>query len=110
MAEIPVRRCNPPLEFPAGKINDRLHILDGLLIAYLDLDEVIRIIREEDEPRAALMKRFGLSEIQANAILDLRLRNLAKLGEMKLRGEKDELEAEKADLEKPSAQRPVCKR
>ena len=88
------------LNFRLQKINDRLHILDGLLVAYLNLDEVIRIIREEDEPRQALMRRFALSDIQANAILDLRLRNLAKLEEMKLRGEKDELETEKADLEK----------
>ncbi len=88
------------LNFRLDKINDRLHILDGLLVAYLNLDEVIRIIREEDEPRQALMKRFGLSDTQANAILDLRLRNLAKLEEMKLRGEKDELETEKSDLEK----------
>ena len=94
--DVVTRRLNFRLE----KINDRLHILDGLLIAYLNLDEVIRIIREEDEPRPALMKRFGLSDTQANAILDLRLRNLAKLEEMKLRGEKDELETEKADLEK----------
>ena len=94
--DVVTRRLNFRLE----KINDRLHILDGLLTAYLNLDEVIRIIREEDEPRPALMKRFGLSDTQANAILDLRLRNLAKLEEMKLRGEKDELETEKADLEK----------
>ena len=94
--DVVTRRLNFRLE----KINDRLHILDGLLIAYLNLDEVIRIIREEDQPRPPLIKRFALSEIQANAILDLRLRNLAKLEEMKLRGEKDELETEKADLEK----------
>ncbi len=88
------------LEFRLEKINDRLHILDGLLIAYLNLDEVIRIIREEDEPKAVLMRAFKLTEVQANAILDLRLRQLAKLEEMKLRGEKDELEAERADIEK----------
>ncbi|GIS18711.1 MAG: hypothetical protein CM15mP120_06270 [Pseudomonadota bacterium] len=67
------------LNFRLDKINDRLHILDGLLIAYLNLDEVIRIIREEEKPRQELMARFKLSEIQANAILDLRLRQLAKL-------------------------------
>ena len=94
--DVVTRRLNFRLE----KINDRLHILDGLLIAYLKLDEVIPIIREEDQPRPALVKRFGLSDTQANAILDLRLRNLAKLEEMKLRGEKDQLETEKADLEK----------
>ncbi len=88
------------LSFRLQKINDRLHILDGLLIAYLNLDEVIRIIREEDEPKVALVNQFKLSEIQANAILDLRLRNLARLEEMKLRGEKDELDAERVDLER----------
>ncbi|MGE0625002.1 MAG: DNA topoisomerase IV subunit A [Pseudomonadales bacterium] len=88
------------LTFRLEKITDRLHILDGLLIAYLNIDEVIRIIREEDDPKAALMKKFKLSDIQATAILDIRLRQLAKLEEQKLRGEKDELEAEKADIEK----------
>ncbi|MGI9326098.1 MAG: DNA topoisomerase IV subunit A, partial [Pseudomonadales bacterium] len=90
------RRLNYRLE----KINERLHVLDGLLVAYLNIDEVIRIIREEDEPKASLMKAFKLSEIQAEAILNLRLRHLARLEEMKLQGEKDELSAEKADLEK----------
>ena len=70
---------------------DRLHILDGLLAAYLNIDEVIRIIREEDKPKPVLMKRFKLSDLQAEAILNLRLRNLAKLEEMKIRGEQDEL-------------------
>ena len=88
------------LEFRLEKINDRLHVLEGLLIAYLNLDEVIRIIREEDHPKDALMKAFKLSERQANAILDLRLRQLAKLEEQKLKGERDELEGEKADIEK----------
>jgi topoisomerase-4 subunit A len=87
------------LNFRLDKINDRLHILDGLLIAYLNIDEVIRIIRTEDDPKAVLMKKFKLSDIQAGAILDLRLRQLAKLEEIKLQGEKDELEAEKADIE-----------
>ncbi len=88
------------LTFRLEKITDRLHILDGLLIAYLNIDEVIRIIREEDEPKAALMKKFKLSDVQATAILDIRLRQLARLEEQKLKGEKDELEAEKADIEK----------
>ena len=88
------------LQFRLDKINDRLHILEGLLIAYLNIDEVIRIIREEEHPRDELMKRYALSEVQANAILDLRLRQLARLEEMKLKGEQDELEAEKAELEK----------
>jgi topoisomerase-4 subunit A len=88
------------LTFRLDRINERLHILDGLLKAYLNLDEVIRIIREDDHPKASLMKRFTLSEIQANAILDLRLRQLAKLEEDKLKAEKSELESEKADIEK----------
>ncbi len=81
-------------------VNDRLHILDGLLVAYLNIDEVIRIIREEDEPKPVLMKRFKLSDVQAEAILNLRLRNLAKLEEMKIRGEQDELSAEREVIEK----------
>ncbi|MEM7001205.1 MAG: DNA topoisomerase IV subunit A [Pseudomonadota bacterium] len=88
------------LNFRLDKINERLHILEGLLIAYLNIDEVIRIIREEDQPKQELMQRYNLSEIQANAILDLRLRQLAKLEEIKLKTEQDELAAEKADLEK----------
>ena len=70
------------------------------MIAYLNIDEVIRIVREEDNPRAELMARFALSEIQANAILDLRLRQLARLEEIKLTTERDELDAEKADIDK----------
>ncbi len=81
-------------------VKDRLHILDGLLVAYLNIDEVIRIIREEDEPKPVLMKRFKLSDIQAEAILNLRLRNLAKLEEFKIKGEQEELEAERDLLEK----------
>ncbi len=81
-------------------VNDRLHILDGLLLAYLNIDEVIAIIREEDEPKPVLMKRFKLSDIQAEAILNLRLRNLAKLEEFKIRGEQDELQEERDVLEK----------
>ena len=88
------------LQFRLDKITERLHILDGLLIAYLNIDEVIRIIRESDEPKSALMSAFDLSEVQANAILEIRLRQLAKLEEEKLRGELDELSAEKADIEK----------
>ncbi len=79
---------------------DRLHILDGLLIAYLNIDEVIRIIRTEDEPKPVLMKKFKLTDIQAEAILNLRLRNLAKLEEMKIKGEQDELSEERDVLEK----------
>ncbi len=83
-----------------GIVNDRLHILDGLLAAYLNIDEVIAIIRAEDEPKPVLMKRFKLSDRQAEAILNLRLRNLAKLEEMKIRGEQDELNDERGVLEK----------
>ncbi len=86
------------LEFRRDRVQERLHILDGLLIAYLNIDKVIKIIREEDEPKPVLMKRFKISELQAEAILNLRLRNLAKLEEMKIRGEQDELSAELDDL------------
>ncbi|MBT8077104.1 MAG: DNA topoisomerase IV subunit A [Gammaproteobacteria bacterium] len=78
---------------------DRLHVLDGLLIAYLNIDAVIKIIRTEDEPKPVLMKRFKLSDVQAEAILNLRLRNLAKLEEMKIRGEQDELSDERNLIE-----------
>jgi topoisomerase-4 subunit A len=79
---------------------DRLHILDGLLVAYLNIDEVIRIIRTEDKPKQVLMKKFRLSDIQTEAILNLRLRNLAKLEEMKITGEQEELNEERDVLEK----------
>jgi topoisomerase-4 subunit A len=87
-------------KYRLGKIEHRLEILGGLLIIYLDLDEVIRIIREEDEPKPALMKRFELSDIQANAILDTRLRSLRKLEEMELKREHAELTEEKAQIER----------
>jgi topoisomerase-4 subunit A len=82
------------------KVEARLHILDGLMVAYLNLDEVIRIVRYEDEPRAALMARFQLSEAQAEAILETKLRHLARLEEMKIRGEQDKLAAERDELAK----------
>jgi topoisomerase-4 subunit A len=87
------------LEFRLDQVVDRLHILDGLLIAYLNIDEVIHIIRTEDEPKPVLMERFGLTGTQAEAILELKLRHLAKLEEMKINGEKDELEAERNQIE-----------
>lgn len=87
------------LEFRLGKVRDRLHILEGLLVAFLNIDEVIAIIRAEDEPKPVLMSRFGISDIQAEAILELKLRHLAKLEEMKIRGEQDELEKERKYLE-----------
>ena len=88
------------LQHRLEKVLDRLHILDGLLVAYLNIDEVIAIIRSEDEPRPVLMKRFRISEQQADAILDLKLRHLARLEEMKIRGEQGELGEERDALEK----------
>jgi len=80
-------------------VNERLHKLDGLLVAFLNIDEVIKIIREEDKPKPVLMKRFGISDIQAEAILELKLRHLAKLEEMKIRAEQDKLSQEKSAIE-----------
>ncbi len=85
--------------FRLGQIEKRLEILAGLLIVYLDLDRVIKIIREEDEPKIELMKAFDLNEVQANAILDTRLRALRKLEEMQLKTEFDELTQEKGQIE-----------
>lgn len=87
------------LQYRLNKVLDRLHILEGLLVAFLNIDEVIHIIRTEDKPKPVLMARFGLDEIQAEAILELKLRHLAKLEEMKIRGEQDELAAERDKLE-----------
>jgi len=86
------------LQWRLEKVEKRLHILDGLLIAYLNIDEVIAIIRKHDEPKPVLMKRFKLSDEQAEAILELKLRHLAKLEEMKIRGEQEALEKERASL------------
>jgi topoisomerase IV subunit A len=91
------------LQFRLDRIDARLHILDGLLIAYLNLDEVIRIVREEEHPKAELIARFSLTDEQATAILDLRLRQLARLEEVKIKGERDALAREKADIEKTLA-------
>lgn len=88
------------LQHRLDKVLARLHILDGLLIAYLNIDEVIAIIRSEDYPKPVLMARFGLTDSQAEAILELKLRHLAKLEEFKIRGEQDALEKERAALEK----------
>lgn len=87
------------LQYRLDKIEQRLHILAGLLIAYLHIDEVIRIIREEDDPKAELMTRYDLTESQANAILDIRLRQLARLEEIELKREQSDLDAEKAQIE-----------
>ncbi len=81
-----------------ARVERRLHLLDGLLIAFLNLDEVIRIIRTEDDPKAALIARFALSEEQADYILETRLKQLARLEEMKIRGEQDELAKEREQL------------
>lgn len=86
------------LQFRLDKVEKRLHLLEGLLTAFLNLDEVIHIIRTEDQPKPVLMERFGLTEIQADYILDTRLRQLARLEEMKIRGEQDELAKERAKL------------
>ncbi len=88
------------LEHRLEKVVSRLHILDGLLIAFLNIDEVIRIIRTEDKPKPVLMKRFKLTEQQAEAILELKLRHLAKLEEMNIRAEQEELSKERDYLEK----------
>jgi topoisomerase-4 subunit A len=87
------------LQYRLDKVNRRLHILEGMLIAYLNLDEVIRIIRREDEPKPVLMKRFKLSEEQTEEILNTRLRHLAKLEEMKIRDEQKALAEERKELE-----------
>ncbi|WP_028863834.1 DNA topoisomerase IV subunit A [Psychromonas aquimarina] len=87
------------LQFRLDKILARLHILEGLLAAYLNIDEVIEIIRTYDNAKAELMSRFGLSDIQAHAILEIKLRQLAKLEEIQIRGEMDELSAEQKKLE-----------
>ena len=88
------------LQFRLDKVVERLHLLDGLLVAFLNLDEVIRIIRSEDEPKPVLMQRFDLSESQADYILDTKLRQLARLEEMKIRAEQKALAKERAELEK----------
>jgi topoisomerase-4 subunit A len=89
-----VRRLKHRLE----KVERRLHLLEGLLVAFLNLDEVIRIIRSEDEPKPALIARFSLSDDQADYILDTKLKQLARLEEMKIRGEQDELDSERDRL------------
>lgn len=94
--EVIVRRAKHRL----GKIEHRLEVLDGLLKAYLNIDEVIRIIRTEDDPKSVMMKRFRLSEIQVEAILNMRLRALRKLEEIEIRREHKELSEEKANIEK----------
>ncbi|MDH4040123.1 MAG: DNA topoisomerase IV subunit A [Gammaproteobacteria bacterium] len=88
------------LEYRLERVLKRLHILEGYLIAFLNIDEVIHIIRTEDKPKPALMQRFGLSDPQAEAVLELKLRNLARLEEISIRGEQDELASERDELQK----------
>ncbi len=87
------------LEWRLAKVLERLHLLEGLLIAFLNLDEVIRIVRSEDEPKPVLMASFALSEAQADYVLDTRLRQLARLEEMRIRAEQEELARERAEIE-----------
>src|SRR5690606_3301831 len=94
--EVLIRRSNHRLD----KVLHRLEVLAGYLIVYLNIDEVIKIIRNSDEPKPALMKKFGLTEIQAEAVLNIRLRSLAKLEEIEIRKEHDKLTKEKDELEK----------
>ncbi len=100
------RRCRHRLD----KVNDRIHILEGRMIVFLNIDEVIRIIRESDEPKSALMSAFGLTERQADDILDIRLRQLARLEKIKIEKELEELRAEKAKLEELLANESAMKR
>jgi topoisomerase-4 subunit A len=93
--DVVVRR----LQYRLDKVLARLHILEGLMIAFLNLDEVIRIIRYEDKPKATLMSQFGITDLQADAILDLKLRQLAKLEELRIKGEQDELASERDQLQ-----------
>ncbi|SCZ54901.1 DNA topoisomerase IV subunit A [Thiohalomonas denitrificans] len=98
--EFRLRTVRRRLEHRLEKVEKRLHLLEGLLTAFLNIDEVIHIIRTEDEPKPVLMARFELSEVQADFILDTKLRQLARLEEVKIRGEQEELATEKAKLEK----------
>lgn len=88
------------LQFRLDKVIARLHILDAMMIAFLNIDEVIAIIREEEKPKPVLIERFGLSDIQAESVLDLKLRHLARLEEMRIRTEQAELESERSKLER----------
>ena len=88
------------LEHRLDQVNDRLHVLEGLLTVFIDIDKVIKIIRKSDEPKKKLIKTFKLSDIQANAILEIRLRQLAKLEQLKLENERDELVNEQNNIEK----------
>jgi topoisomerase-4 subunit A len=95
-----LRTVRRRLEHRLEKVENRLHILEGLLVAFLNIDEVIHIIRTEDKPKPVLMAHFGLSDLQAEAVLELKLRHLARLEEMKIRGEQEELATERDSLKK----------
>jgi topoisomerase-4 subunit A len=101
------------LQHRLERVEHRLHVLDGYLIAFLDIDEVIAVIRQEDDPKAELMARFGLSPVQADAVLDLKLRHLARLEEIKIRAEQTELVTERdrirAQLDSPEALRSLLR-
>jgi len=97
--EFRVETVRRRLQWRLDRVEKRLHILAGLMIAYLNIDEVIAIIRNNDEPKPVLMERFGISDIQAEAVLELKLRHLAQLEEMKIRGEQDALKKERAGLQ-----------
>jgi topoisomerase-4 subunit A len=98
------------LQYRLDIVKERLHILAGLLIAYLNLDEIIKIIRHEDEPKAVLMKRFKLTELQAEAILDIKLRHLARLEEVQIKNEQKKLSAEQDEIEQLLASNPKLKK
>ncbi len=98
------------LQFRLDKVERRLHLLEGLLVAFLNIDEVIHIIRTEDEPKAVLMARFNLSEVQADYILDTKLRQLARLEEMKIKAEQEELEKERKQLIKTLGSKALMKK
>lgn len=98
------------LQYRLDIVKERLHILEGLLIAFLNLDEVIRIIRHEDEPKAMLIKKFKITEVQAEAILELKLRHLARLEEMQIKTEQKKLAAEQEEIEQLLASNPKLKK
>jgi topoisomerase-4 subunit A len=98
------------LQYRLDKILERLHILEGLMIAYLNIDEVIAIIRKKDKPKPVLIARFKITDKQAEAILELKLRNLAKLEEMKIKAEQEELSKERENLEKTLASKQRLKK
>jgi len=95
-----VRTVTLRLEHRLTQVTERLHILDGLLIAFLNIDQVVEIIRSEDDPKAELIRRFCLSDLQADAILEIKLRHLARLEEIKIKAERDNLDMERISIEK----------